>query len=438
LGTKAFKYSGENTITMELTIQIFQDFIVAILLGALIGIEREFSQKKQEFAGIRTFVLITLLGALLAFLADSYGTWLLVLGFVGFSALVAVAYYVTSKKEKTAGATTEVSALVAFVLGVMCVSGMTDMALVLAIIIAVFLSLKPTLHEFARRISREDIYNTLKFAIIAFVILPFLPNQIVFSDFFNSMGLGALDVFNPYETWLVVVLVSGISFGGYVLVKTIGAKRGLFFTGLLGGLASSTAVTTSLSSQSKTSKLVNPFAVGIIIASGIMFIRIIFLVLLLNSELLPMLVIPMLAMALAAIIIAGYLWKSEDKIKLKSKTVFKSPFTLGPALQFGAFFLFILFISNAASIYFGERGVYAAAAISGLADVDALTISMAKLSSDGMSATIAVTAITIAACVNMLVKAGITYYFASKAVSKRVMVAFLLVLIVGGAGLFFV
>ncbi len=230
-------------------------FGIALLIGVLIGLEREFARLREEvksFAGVRTFPLIALLGCSAALLTELTGA--VTFGIVAsqLAVLIAIAYAFDAREGRV-GVTTEVAAMVVFVCGALCYWDHLDLAAALAVVTFGFLTLKPQLHGLAQRISSEDLYATLKFAIISLIVLPVLPNQ--------TYGPPPFDAFNPYKTWLMVVFISGISFLDYLLIKIIGSRRGIGLTGHLGGLVSSTAVTLSFSEHSQDHpELARPFA----------------------------------------------------------------------------------------------------------------------------------------------------------------------------------
>ncbi|MBU2440699.1 MAG: DUF4010 domain-containing protein, partial [Nanoarchaeota archaeon] len=297
--------------------------------------------------------------------------------------------------------------------------------------LTLFLSLKDPLHHLAKKINKEDIYSTLKFAIIAFVILPFLPNQ----------AFGPFDVFNPYKIWLVVVLISGISFVGYIAMKAVGAKKGMGLTGFLGGFVSSTAVSMSMSQNSKTiPKIVNPFVFAMVIASSTMFFRVLVVVGILNKTLLPKLLIPLITMGAVGVIAAIIVWTKKEKTPTDTKKVnINSPFTLKPALKFAIFFVIILFISKIGFMYLGSKGMYLTALLSGLADVDALTVSVAQLTGGGgLAVNVGVIAIVIATITNTVVKAGIANIFGGKEFRKKINFIFGAIILAGLISLFFI
>lgn len=411
-------------------IDLILKFLIALAIGALIGAERERKQlNKSEFAGIRTFILIALFGIISAFISEFYPNFIII-SFLGLIVLVGLSYMASTRENGDIGITTEVVALLTFVLGALCYTDEGIMiAPIFAIIITALLAAKSYLHGFIRKISEKELTNTLKFLIIAFVILPLLPNQ----------TMGPLDVFNPYQIWLVVVFISAISYAGYILMKLIGAERGLGVTGVIGGLVSSTAVTTAMASRVKESEFVIRAAVfAVVIASSMMFLRVLFEVAVINPDLTPLLVIPMLGMGIVGIILSILAWKLTKIKEFGPEIELKNPFSLKPALIFGLLFIVILFVSKVADIYFGSSGLYVASIISGIADVDAITISMALLAKTTISPEVAVTAITLAAISNTIVKFLIALLFGTRKFGQMVGLIFAAIIIAGLIAIFFI
>jgi len=282
-------------------------------------------------------------------------------------------------------------------------------------------------------VKNEEILSTIKFIVIAFVVLPLLPNE----------AYGPYGFFNPYLIWMMVVLISGISFLSYIAIKFLGEKRGIGATGFLAGLISSTALSLSFSAESiKNKSVVNPYVVAIVVASSAMFFRILVEVAVLNPMLLSMLAVPMVIMGVTGISMATYFWfKKEKDVDLeirKNVTMQRSPFSLIPALKFGLFFAAILLLSKFTEATMGNGGLYLTSFVSGVVDVDAITVSMANLSRDSVSAGPAVIAITIAAMTNTIVKGGIFLLFGNRKVALKIVSAFLIVLAMGGASLIFI
>jgi len=422
--------------------------VVAIFLGALIGLQREFTQQHihlKRFAGFRTFILITFFGAMLGLLSGGIDTPLVIIGFVAIILLSVSSYIVTYLNSKSTASTTEIAALMSYLLGVMTTTGYVQLAVIFGILIVTFLAFKERFHNLAKKMDKKEMFAVVKFALISLVILPILPNRNysiidipglheILTQFGVSQNfLSGLNIFNPYIIWLMVILVAGISFLGYFLVKIIGSKKGYTLLGFVGGLVSSTAVTLSMAAESiKNKKIFFPFVVATIIATTVMFIRILFEVAIVNSNLLKTLIYPMISMAIFGAIIIFIFYKRKRGTKKVKEIKFEQPFAIGPALKFGLLFVLILFVSKFAQLMFGSVGIYATSVLSGLADVDAITLTMSQLSKSGnISNIVASTAIILAAASNTLVKAGIAYYLGSRKFGSRIVLAFVLILLVG-------
>ncbi|HMO59534.1 MAG TPA: DUF4010 domain-containing protein, partial [Roseiflexaceae bacterium] len=260
----------EQTAIDPPQLTLFTRFGAAILIGMLIGLQREyaFGREGQELlAGVRTFALIGLIGCVAAFAAqelDSPFVFIVTLLVIG--ALI-IAGYIGGLRAGEVGLTTEVAALVTIFCGALCFWGRLELAAALGVITTVLLSLKIEMQAFARRLTREAVRASLTFAVISLVVLPLLPNQ--------AFAPPPFDVLNPYRIWLMVVFISGISFLGYVLLNVVGAHRGIALTGLLGGLASSTAVTLSFTQRSSTNPaLARSYALAILLSWTVMFVRV--------------------------------------------------------------------------------------------------------------------------------------------------------------------
>jgi uncharacterized membrane protein (DUF4010 family) len=336
--------------------------------------------------------------------------------------LIAVAYFFGARRGEL-GLTTEVSALVTILAGALCYWEYLALAAAIAVVTTVLLSLKLEMRTFARRLTREDLYATLKFAVITAIVLPVLPNQ--------AFGPPPLDVLNPYKIWLMVVLISGISFLGYVLIKVVGSRQGIGLTGLLGGLVSSTAVTLSFAQRSQEeSELAKPFALAITVAWTVMFSRILVEVAVLNLRLLSVLWVSMAAAGVAGLAYCVYLYFSQRTDK-EGDVSLSNPFELGPAIKFGLIYAAILLFSKAAQTYLGETGVYLSSIVAGLTDVDAITLSLAQLSQEpgGVEVSTAARAIVLAAMSNTAVKGGIVLVSGAPALRRTLLPGFLLILV---------
>ncbi len=408
----------------------FQGFFVAILLGALIGLEREYARYKKkghDFAGIRTFPLISLFGAVSAYLGDLISPWVLLIGIILSGTLIIFAYFAITDKEKRLhlGATSEMAGFLAFFIGVLCYYNEITFAVILAVVITVILYARSFLHHFAMKMKTEEMADTLKFAVIALVILPLLPNQ----------GYGPHEIFNPFVIWLMVVFISGIGFAGYVLMKWFG-ERGITLAGILGGLVSSTAVTTSFSERSKKEiKIFRALALGVILANTVMFVRILVEVFVIHRPLFYKMLFPFSILVAVSLGFSYILWRKADEAKGKMELT--SPFTLTPALKFGVFFAVILALVKLGDLYLSTKGVYIVSFISGFADVDAITVSLSQLAKTTLSLDIARNGIVIAALTNVAVKGGIAYWFGDRKKFGKIILGLYLVLIALGIGLIF-
>lgn len=389
-------------ITQLLNLEPWWRFAAALLIGALIGLEREFVQQRngeQEFGGIRTFALMALLGAVAAFLTDLYGPLIFLAVYLGLILLLWASLLASSMRGVEEGITTEVTALLVPLFGAMMIWNQPAVAAALGVITALILALKPRLHGAARRMSAEDLRATLEFSIITAVVLPLLPNE----------GFGPFGVLNPFQIWLLVVFISGIGFLGYVLMKYLGPERGIGITGLLGGLVSSTATTLSFAGRSKTNAgLSTVLAQGIILASCVMFPRVLIEVAVVNPGLVRQVVVPLVAMLFAGVIAVYILWRrgrAEDEAD-HGGVELSNPLRLKTAITFGLVFAVVLVAVEAANEYFGSAGVYIASILAGITDVDSITLSVSNLSLKGMlDARVAAIAIILATIMNTIAKA---------------------------------
>lgn len=408
-------------------IEIFQRLGVALAVGLLIGMERGWHERDVpdggRMAGLRTFGLIGLAGGLWALLATTLGAVLLGFGFLAVAGVMAVAYWQIAKAERTFGLTTVIAGLVTFALGALAVASFLDVAAAVAAVTALLLGLKPTLHRWLAAIDEGELFAALQLALISLVVLPILPN----------VGFGPYAALNPYKLWWMVVLIAGISFAGYVAVRVIGVGKGILLTGLFGGLVSSTAVTLSFSRRAKDDAALAPtLAAGVVIASTIMFPRIGFLVWAIQPSLLPSVVVPLAAMALGGVL--SGLWLMRKPVATGGAAPeqrLSNPFELKTAITFGALLAGILVLARALHDTFGEAGLYALGVVSGLADVDALTVSASQMAGQGVPAEAAAAAILLAAASNTVVKASLVTGIAGKAMARQVVLSFSAILLTG-------
>ena len=429
------------------------NFFIALSVGAIIGLEREIIHQKEgvkDFGGVRNFVLIAIFGFFLTyfslFIVNS--SILLIVGFTGFVLIIASAYLIIGLKTKRYTTTSEIAALITFILACVVASSSNSsfriISIIATVIVASLLAFKTKLHSFAQKVQMQEVFATIKMAIISVVILPLLPNYnytlldipLIKELFVPGSKLylffQQLNVFNPFYIWLLVVLITGIGFVGYCLVKRSGDKKGLGLTGFFGGIASSTAVTVSMSKKSKGQKKINSFAIAIVLASSAMFLRVLTEVLVVNKNLMSKLILPLGIMALVGFFIAAGLvfWK-KGKENLH-KLVIKNPFEFNTAFKFSLFFLLILILSKSFYILFGNLGIYAVSIVSGLADVDAIVLSLSSMALSGtVSSKVAVISIILAVATNTVVKAGIVRVMGEKKLAKLIMIFFFVILLTG-------
>jgi uncharacterized membrane protein (DUF4010 family) len=404
-------------------------FGAALGLGLLLGLERERKRDAELlFGGVRTFALISLLGAVGAFLERELNQgWLVLAAFVAVGALVVVSYITTAARGEM-GITTEISALLAFIVGVLCGWDRVGVASATTVVCLLLLTLKDYLHRLAQRVELEDVEATVKFAVISVIILPLLPN--------DMFGPPPLNVINPYKIWLMVVLIAGLNFFGYVLVKVLGNEHGLLATGILGGLVSSTAVTLSFSQRSRQEPAMSSaFVLAIMAAWTIMFLRVVVIVGVVNPSLAAALGLPLGLMAAAGAVVSLVLWRRARSRETGVVTAGANPFELGEAIKFGLLFGVVTVVAKAAEVYLGDVGLYLAGALAGLTDVDAISLSMANLAtSGGGNLTVAARTIVIAVLSNTLVKTGMAVFVGTPTLRRILLFATLLILMAAVVG----
>lgn len=411
--------------------QVLINFLIAIFLGALIGLERErrFEAKERaSFAGLRTFAIVCLSGAVCGYLSETIGPWIVVAGLVIVGALSIASFLSIMRScEGNIGTTTELAFICTFLIGVLILIGGRTLGVAVGVTLTVLLSIKTEVRKLSTSISREDMYATLKFGIISLVILPFLPRE-TFDPY---------DVLSPYNIWLMVVLVSAISFSGYVATKIFGGQRGLGLTALLGGMWSSTASTMTFSNRCRQSpENFDSYALAVLLACSTMFPRQLIEVYVAGPKMIVPVLLPLGVMGAVGLGISA-IWYYRKTHARETEIEMDNPFSLRPALKFAVLYAVVLFISKAASMHYGASGVYVTALLSGLVDVNAITLSAANLvAQDKMAMDVGVKAVVIAAAANTVVKAGITWMFGSTQMFKRVAPWFILILLLGAGAVY--
>ena len=415
---------------MDESTSLFLRFGVALVIGILVGLQREYASDthaKEMPAGIRTFGLLGLIGCSAALVSDLLKSpWPFVGVMLTLGIFFAISYYIEAANGRP-GLTTKASLVLTLLAGGLAYWPKTlTIAVALAVTMTVLLSVKVQLHRFVRHLTHEDIFGALKLAVISAIVLPILPD--------HMFGPPPFDIFNPFKLWLFVVFISGISFVGYVLIKIAGPNKGIGLTGILGGLASSTAVTLSFAGRSHENReLARPFALAIIIAWTVMFLRVLAAVAFLNVNLVRPILLPFGACVATGLACCAFLYFAQRTEKHRHEVAFDNPFELGLAIKFGLLFALILLFSRAMQVYFGDVGVYFSSFLSGLADVDAIAFSMAKLSRvvGGLDPAIAARAIVLAAVANTLVKGGIVLFTGAPQLKRAILPGFISITLVG-------
>jgi len=405
---------------------------LALGIGLLVGVERGRHTREQSggirVAGVRTFALIGLLGGVWGLLGTILGDVVLGIAFMGLSALVLFAYRATAKKDGDFGMTSEIASMLVFALGALAVRGDMALAAGAGVAIAALLDAKLYLHKWVARLSELELDAAIKLLIISVVVLPVLPNK----------GFGPDQILNPYKIWWMVVLIAGISFIGYIAIQKVGPRVGGLLTGIFGGLASSTALTLGFARLGKKSPSVSMALVGGIAASNtVMYLRVVVIVSLFNPSLVSGLLVPMVLMASASAVGAVFALRASGQKDTLETIEVDNPCDVGSAIKFGVLLVIILLLVHYAQAWLGDAGIYAIAAISGLVDVDPISLSMAERSLHGLAVPVATTAIIAAVGVNTLIKVVFVGMIAGKKMVTPLSLLSVAVISAGGIGLLF-
>ena len=385
---------------------ILINFLIATALGFLIGLERNISfnsQNSKSFAGSRTFALISILGYLSIYLSK-YLPYLIYISFFAVALLIIAAYFVKIKKYQKEGSTTHFAAMLSFLIGVLIFYN-KNLAVIVTILTVFLLNIKTTIKYLESKLSHKDINSALLLLIMTFIVLPLLPDKMIY-------------YINPYKTWLMAVIIASLSFLGYISIKLIGHKYGILLTGAAGGFVSSTAVTLTLSKMYTITKNINllyTYAAAIAIANTIMFARVLVETFLVNRNVTLILFIPYTITTIIGIYYSYKLYKNSSKnVEINISALEKNPLELDEAIKFAIIFGIIYSLSYFISNKYGNIGVYILSFFSGLTDVDAITLSLSSLAKDEISLKTASIGIAIASFTNSLVKLLIVWIFGKK------------------------
>ncbi|EKO3782601.1 MgtC/SapB family protein [Vibrio harveyi] len=391
------------------------NLFVALLLGAIVGTQRGWvmrnSVEGSRVAGIRTFSLVGLLGGLVGILANLYTPLLLGFALIALVILACIAFVIQQRKSEDISITGVVSLVITFVLGSLAVSGEPVLAAAAAVITAVVLDNKRELHQALQRLQEYELDAALRLLLISIVLLPLLPNQ----------AYGPWNALNPYEIWWMVVLIASISFVGYFAIKIGGAKRGILFTSVFAGLSSSTALTLQFSHLSREQSSISLLlASGILLSCGTMFPRLLIVLSVINPQLVTLLWPIVMIMMIALYFPAWWIWRRSEVGKVEQSNKQTNPLALQSALFFGVVLAVIMLLSHALSDLFGNAGVLILSALSGITDVDAISLALGRQSTQTLSVETAALGILIAASVNTVVKMGMVVAIGDKALWRRV------------------
>ncbi len=383
--------------------ELFKQLGLSLLLGLLVGLQRE--HVATRLAGVRTFPLITVLGTVAALLAKAFGGWVLAAGFIGV--LASLLWFERAgnvQPDYDPNTTTRVAALLMYGVGALLTLGRRELEAAVAVGggVAMLLQFKPQLHGFVHRLGEADVKAIMQFVLITCIILPVLPDE----------TYGPLAVFNPFRTWLLVVLIVGISLGGYIAYKFLGQNAGILLAGILGGAISSTATTVSYSRQARNGPAEATLVASIVImiASAVVFLRVILLIAIVGSEYLPTMAPPLGALLVLSLGPAVAAWHRSRHLQAALPEP-ENPTQLRLAVFFAAMYTVVLLALAATRQYLGQRGpeaAYAVAAVSGLTDMDAITLSTVQMAArDPTTAEHGWRLLVVAALANLVFKAGV-------------------------------
>lgn len=402
---------------------IFEKLGLALMLGLLVGMQRE--RAESRLAGFRTFPLVTVLGTVAGLLAHDLGAWVLAAGLIGVVGISVIGNLHKLKDgEPEPGLTTEFALLLMYAVGAYLVFGPQVVCIAVGGGVAVLLQFKPELHGFVRRLEDGDVRAIMQFVLLAFIVLPVLPNR----------TFGPFDVINPYNIWQMVVLIVGISLGGYIIYKFFGQQAGIVFGGILGGVISSTATTAGYARRTREApEMARTAALVIMIASTIVYIRVLLEIQLVAPRFLPIAAPRIGAMMGVSVLLCALWWwrMPREKSELPEQ---ENPAEIKPAIFFGLMYAFILLLVAAVRHYLGNTALFLVAGISGLTDMDAITLSTSRLVHAGqLEPRNGWQMVIIAAMSNLFFKAGMVATLGSRELLKEVAVLFGISIAAGAA-----
>ena len=408
-------------------VEQFKVLGIALVLGLLVGLQREVSQNRP--AGFRTFPLITVFGALCSLLGLQFGPWIPALGFAGILTLIVLVNVIAMRSNNAdTGVTSEVAVLLMYAVGAYLPVGPPEVAVVIGGAVAILLHLKPELHSLASRLERTDLKAIMQFVLVSFVILPLVPNR----------AFGPFNVLNPFVAWLMVVLIVGISLTAYLTYKLLGSRAGILAGGILGGFVSSTATTVSYARVARAAgDALAAAGLVIVLASTIASVRVLVLIAFVDSLLFKTLALPIAVMFLFPAVFCVLEWRRVRSSSIAGPSQ-RNPTELRTAFMFALAYSVVLLVVSAAKDYAGQGGLYAVSAITGLTDLDAISLSTAQLAASGrLGERVAAELIIVAVISNTLVKAALAGVLGGRALGRRILLPLLIPVLVGFAALLF-
>ncbi|MGM0622600.1 MAG: MgtC/SapB family protein [Campylobacterota bacterium] len=406
---------------MELDFSIAQSILLSVVLGFMIGLQREMTyyHRKSDviFTGARSFSIITLLGFFTARFKGEYLGLSITFAAI-FGALIVGSYIIRALRHEKSGTTTELAAIAAFIVGMLVYEELYVFATFTAVIVVVLLETKARLTQFKDSVKKKEVQSTVLFLIITFVILPVLPNE----------PIDPYEIINPYVIWLMVILISGLSFIGYIAARIVGVSKGTLVAGFFGGFFSSTATTISFSKKvDKEGKTAKQLAAAIAIACTTMYIRVVILTFVIDPDIAREIAAAFVLATIVGYIYIYYLYKSSQKVDMDIDLVFKNPLDMKEALKFGLLFGVIFGATSLLQEWAGDFGIYISALFSGLTDVDAITLSLSNLYTDeSLQLKAAVIGIVIATFSNSFTKLAISFVAGNRILGKYMSIAFAL------------
>ena len=400
--------------------------VVAIALGLLVGLQREFVGKR---IGIRSFALISGIGGVIGLFVVEYGGWILASSILAVTLIIYGHAFLVNRSTPVKGMTTELAALVMFLVGALATSGFMEVAVVTGGAVTLLLHWKAPMHSLVERVGETDFDAIVRFVLITLVVLPILPNA----------TYGPYAVLNPRQIWLMVVLIVSINLAGYVSLKFAGGRGGAVLSGVLGGLISSTATTVSFAKKAQRDSSVAPIAaIIVLVASALVYVRIFVELGVVAPSLIAYLLWPAVAFLVIFAIFVVWSLKRVGSAKAADNDETKNPAELNTALSFSLLYGVVLIISAAVDEHFGENALYPVAVLSGLTDVDAITLSVGRLFHDSrVDGDTAWRLIAVASVSNLAFKSGIVAVLGGNELRRQVLPAMVCLTVIGYLGAWF-